>query len=283
MPPDAPEPMIRTSYARGTAMGSACLTRGCRRHWPMPPGASAAGRGAAGVPFARVQRRGADVGLGLAQEARHRVGGRDERPRLPQRRHQRLDLRRLQRGEGLLELLLGLLLQPGQALAVIACRSAGDCPIRKSRNSGACASSAPGRPFSAGRSTSLSRFSVAISTAVKKCGAMSPAASCATGSSRTVFDRGGRLLLERRRRRRGRSGRRRRRRLLDRRLRQRRRGDDRRRCHGGEELPSLHRLPAVPVYLSASPVLILNGTFCSRRPCQMSNSMVTAGPAPLMR
>jgi hypothetical protein len=36
-------------------------------------------------------------------------------------------------------------------------------------------------------------------------------------------------------------------------------------------------------YLRARPVLILNGTFCSRRPCQTSNSIVTAGPAPLMR
>ena len=36
-------------------------------------------------------------------------------------------------------------------------------------------------------------------------------------------------------------------------------------------------------YLRARPVLILNGTFCSRRPCHMSTSMVTAGPAPLMR
>ena len=36
-------------------------------------------------------------------------------------------------------------------------------------------------------------------------------------------------------------------------------------------------------YLRERPVLILNGTFCSRRPGHMSTSMVTAGPAPLMR
>ena len=214
----------------------------------MPPGrrptaARAARRGPGGVPLAGVERRRADVGLGLAEHARERIGRRDEGPRLPQRRHQRLDLRRLQRGEALLELLLRLLLEASQPLAV-------DClPLGRRL---------PDQEVEEQRRLCLERARPAVHRRQDHVAEPRQRRHFHRGEEvrhRRAGDvvrhrlqpdglrRGGRLLLEGRRRRRGRRSRRRRRRLLEPRLRQRRRGEHRRGRHGREELPSLHRLP----------------------------------------
>src|SRR5262249_45028767 len=110
MPPEAPEPMMRTSYS------------GFMLFHRIPVGAeagsAAAGGGLRFGELARVDGGLDEIVLGGAEEARERVGGRGVGPGLLQRSEQRIGLVAVERFEGLVVARAGIGLQTVEAGAV---------------------------------------------------------------------------------------------------------------------------------------------------------------------
>ena len=87
-----------------------------------------------------------------------------------------------------IEFLLRLRIQPVQTLAVHLLARSGESPIRKSRNIGVCAWTAPGFSPIGGISTSLRRVSVAICCGVKNRNSAAATWSAASTCGIGVFE-----------------------------------------------------------------------------------------------
>ena len=183
MPPDAPEPMIRTSYSVAAMIVS--LQRIDRK--PVQALAAEAAASAAGRCRLYCIRAnsggGANILLGGAQKARQRIGRRIVGPGRAQRRQKSVGLDGVHVGEGFAERLrAGIQRVETGAIKLLAVgRRFADQEVEKLR--APSRRERPGAPFTAGSRRSLSFRRAANCCGVKKCGRVSAAESASAVSS----------------------------------------------------------------------------------------------------